>query len=91
MPTLQIGQTHSNTQNISNCKKETVSIITFKKWPSANDFRIETEDRKVLSALCKYCSKVEYNNCMQEDSTLKLICFFKKVLNTFIEVYLPVM
>ena len=46
---------------MSNGNKETVSITTFKKWPFTNDFRIETEDGKVLSALQKYCSKVEYN------------------------------
>ena len=47
---------------MSNGKKETVSITTFKKWPFANDFRIETKYGKVLSALCKCCSKVEYIN-----------------------------
>ena len=41
-------------------KKETVSITTFKKWPFSNDFRIETEDVESLSALCKFCFKVEY-------------------------------
>ena len=46
-------------RNMSDGKKETVSITTFKKWPFANDFRIETEDGKVLSALCKYRSIVE--------------------------------
>ena len=29
---------------------------------------------KVLSALCKYCSEVEYNDCMREGLTS--ICFF---------------
>ena len=45
-----------------------------------NDYRIEAEDGKVLSALCNYCSKVEQNDFMQESrsrnikgSTLKLI------------------
>ena len=45
-----------------------------------NDYRIEAEDWKVLSALCNYCSKVEQNDFMQEarsrsikGSTLKLI------------------
>ena len=47
---------------MSSGKKETVSITNFKKWPFANDFRIETEDGKVLSVLCKYHSKVEYND-----------------------------
>ena len=47
---------------MSDGKKETISITTFKKWPFANDFRIETEDRKVPSALCKYRSEVEYND-----------------------------
>ena len=31
-------------------KKETVSTTTFKKWTFANDFRIENEGGKVLSA-----------------------------------------
>ena len=46
---------------MSNGKKETVSITTLKKLPFVNDFRIETENREVLSALCKYHSEVEYN------------------------------
>ena len=49
-------------RNLSDGKKETISITTFKKWPFANDFRIETKDGKVLSALCKYCSDMEYND-----------------------------
>ena len=36
---------------MSNGQKETVSITIFKKWPFANDFRIETEDGKVILAL----------------------------------------
>ena len=40
-------------ENMSNGKKETIFITTFKKWPFVNDFRIETEDGKVLSALWK--------------------------------------
>ena len=36
-----------------NGKKETVSATTFKKWLFKNEFRIETEDGQVLSALCK--------------------------------------
>ena len=47
----------------------------FKKWPFANDFRIETGDGKVLSALYKYCSKVEYNDCMREDSALRWLAW----------------
>ena len=65
-------------ENMSDGKKETVSITTFKKWPFGNDFRIETEHGKVLSALCKYCSEVEYNDCMREGSALKSICFFAR-------------
>ena len=45
-------------ENMSDGEKETVSITTFKKWLFANEFRIEAEDGKVLSALCKYCSDV---------------------------------
>ena len=70
---------------MSDGKRETLSITTFKKWPFASDFRIETEDGKVLSALCKYCSEVEYNDFMREtrsrnikDSALKSICFFQE-------------
>ena len=61
---------------MSNGKKETVSITIFKKWPFANEFRIETKDGKVLSALCRYCSEVEYNDCIREISALKSIFFF---------------
>ena len=70
---------------MSNGQKETESITTFKKWPFADDFRIETDDGKVLSALCKYCSKVECNDFMLEAmsgniklSSLKSICFFSR-------------
>ena len=56
-----------------------------KQWPFANDFRNETEDGKVLSALCKYCSEVEYKDFMQEarsrninGSALKSICFLQE-------------
>ena len=31
---------------MSDGKRETVSITTFKKWPFANDFRTETEEGK---------------------------------------------
>ena len=37
---------------------------TFKNWPFLDDFRIENKDGKVLSALCKYFSTVEYNDFM---------------------------
>ena len=33
-------------------KKETLSITTSKKWLFADDFRITTEDMKVIFALC---------------------------------------
>ena len=50
---------------MSDGKKETATTMTtFEKWLFANDFRIETEDGKVLSALHKYCSKVEHNDFM---------------------------
>ena len=65
-------------ENMSDDKKETITITTFTKWPFANDFRIETEDGKVLSVLCKCCSEVEYNDYMQEGPTLKSICFFRE-------------
>ena len=56
-------------------RKNPVSITTFKKWPFANDFRIETEDVKGLSALCKYCPKVEYDDFMGQarSTTLKAL------------------
>ena len=47
---------------MSDGEKETISISTFKTWPFPNDSRIEMEDGKVLSALCKSCPKVEYND-----------------------------
>ena len=53
-------------EDMSNDKKETASITTFKKWSFANKFRIETEDGKVLCALCKYCSEVEHNDFIRE-------------------------
>ena len=66
-------------------KKETLSITTFKKWPFANEFRIETKDGRFLSVFCKYCSKVECNDFMREARSrnikgcaLKLICFFQE-------------
>ena len=49
-------------ENMSDSKQEIVSIANFKKWPLANDFRVEIEDEKVLSALRKHCSEVEYND-----------------------------
>ena len=67
---------------MSDGKKETVSITILKNGLFANDFRAETEDRKVLSACCKYSSEVEYHDFMQETmprnikgSALKSICF----------------
>ena len=81
---------------MSGGNKETVSITFSKEWQFANDFRMETEDGKLLSALCKYCSEVECNYSMREASSrnikgsaVKSICFFEKVLRTFIEVHLP--
>ena len=65
-------------ENMPDGKKETVNITTFKKWPFVNDLGIQTGDGKALSALCKYCSKVEYNDCMRAGSALKLTCFFQE-------------
>ena len=57
----------SKTQKkICDGKKEKISITTFKKWPFMNDSRIETEDGQVLSALCRYCSDMEYNDIMRD-------------------------
>lgn len=47
-------------------KQETVSVSTFKKWPFHSDFLIETEDGKVKSATCKYCSEIDYQDLMRE-------------------------
>ena len=41
-------------------------MATFKKWPFPSDFDITVEDGKVTSALCKYCSEMEYNAFMRE-------------------------
>ena len=49
-------------------------ITAFKYWPFANDFRIETDDEQVLFALCKYCSKVEYNDFMRELRSRNIKC-----------------
>ena len=54
---------------MSSGKKEAVSIMTFKTWPFVNDFRNEIKDEKVLFTLCKYCSKVEYNDFKGDAST----------------------
>ena len=35
-------------------------------------FKIETNDEKVLSALCKYHSVVEYNDFMREASFVRI-------------------
>ena len=66
---------------MSDGKKETLSITTLKKWPFVNDFRTETEDGKVLSALWHYCSEVKYNDFIQEARSrnrlhLKIDLFF---------------
>ena len=68
---------------MSDGKKETVSITTLRNGFFASDFRIETEEGKVLTALCKYCSEVQYYDFMREamsrnikGSALKVICFF---------------
>ena len=47
-----------------------------KKWSFENDFIIETKDGKLLSALCKYYSEVEYNNFMQDarSRNIKRLC-----------------
>ena len=78
-------------QNMSGGKKETITVTTFKKLPFMSDFRIETEDGKLLSALCKYCFKLEYNDYMREARSrnfkgyaLKLIVFFFQESVTYI-------
>ena len=45
---------------MSNGKKETISITTFKTWIFAADFRIETKGGKVLSA---WLGKLVVKNC----------------------------
>ena len=47
-------------ENMSNGKKETISITTFKTWIFADDFRIETKGGKVLSA---WLGKLVVKNC----------------------------
>ena len=44
-------------ENVFDGQKETASITTFKKSPFANDFKIESEDEKVLSVLCNIAPK----------------------------------
>ena len=68
---------------MSNGKTEALSITAFKKWPLANNFRIETKDGTVLSSLCRYCFEVKYNDFMWEarsrsikGSALKSFFFF---------------
>ena len=60
-------------------KKETISITTFKKWPFSNDFRIETEDGKSLSALRKFCFKVEYTCFYKELGSGRKVAYIFKV------------
>ena len=47
-------------ENMSDGKKETVSITTFKKWTFADNYRIETEGTKVLSS---QLGKLVVKNC----------------------------
>ena len=47
-------------------KKKNSMLLTFKKWPFPADFNIKTQDRKLPSVVCKYCSEVDYNDFMWE-------------------------
>lgn len=40
--------------------KETM-LTTFKKWPLANDFDVNTSDGGVTSVVCKYCSDIDHD------------------------------
>ena len=62
-------------------RKKPYQSALFDKWPFANDFRTETVDEKVLSAVCKYCSKVDYNDFMREAGSRNL--FIEVTLVTF--------
>ena len=53
-------------QNMADRNKESVCVATFKKRPFQPDFNITAEDGKITSALCKYCSEMEYNAFMWE-------------------------
>ena len=38
-------------------KKKTAMVLTFKKWPFPAGFNIKTQDGKLPSVVCKYCSR----------------------------------
>ena len=52
--------------------KKLYLLSLLKTGHSQMTFKIETEDGKVLSALCKYCSQVEYNDFMKEGSFVRI-------------------
>ena len=47
-------------------RKRNWMVLTFKKWPFPADFNIKTQDGKLPSVVCKYCSEVDYNDFMRE-------------------------
>ena len=60
-------------------------LSTFKKWPFANDFDVNTSDGRVTTVVCKYCSEIDYNDFLREarysnikGSALKSIVNFRK-------------
>lgn len=63
--------------------KETVTEATFKKWPFASDFIASSEDGKVKTALCKYCSEVSYNDYIREAKVRKIKGSALKSLESF--------
>ena len=64
---LQVSFCQFSTVHCKMCEKqETIPVSTFKKRSFANDFTIESETEKVISALCKYCFSINYNNLMQK-------------------------
>ena len=78
---------------MSDGKKETVSITTFEKWPFTNTFRVKPKMGKFCLIYANIAPK--WNTVIACEKALPffflLLLFFKKVLYSFIEVYLPVM
>ena len=64
-------------------KQETVSKLTFLKWPFASDFTIKCEDGKVTEAVCKYCSNIDFNVFIKEAKSRNIRGMALKSLESF--------
>ena len=64
-------------------EKETFLLVMYKKMAVLVRFKVECEEGKVTSAVCKYCPKVEYNAFMCEGQTRNIKCFPLKSVDNF--------